>query len=81
MTMTGMQKKIANRFMQMTINTHVTKEYFEKKIHPTTEQVMQDISSKKLIVLMQYGYTKEEIATMIDDVITRKLAEARKRIN
>lgn len=81
MTMTGMQKKIANRFMQMTINTHVTKEYFEKKIHLTTEQVMQDISSEKLIVLMQYGYTKEEIATMIDDVITRKLAEARKRIN
>jgi len=38
--MSKIQKKIADRFMHMTIYWHIKKIYFDKSITPTTEQVI-----------------------------------------
>ena len=71
MVMSNIQKKIANKFMRMTIGSHI-KGYIKKGIHPTTEQVMQNINQSALNTLAQYGYTHEEISKVVEDIIRRQ---------
>jgi len=71
-TMSRLQKRIADGLMKGVIKQHIEKEYFKKGITPTIEQVLQDIPSEKMLALLQSGYTKEEIAEMIEGIIRRK---------
>ena len=68
----GIQKKIADKFLRMTISGHIKKRYSKKGITPTVEQVMQDIPATKMIVLLQNGYTREEITGIGGEVIRRQ---------
>jgi len=70
--MSKIQKKIADRFMKMTIYWHVKKTYFDKSIIPTAEQVIQDIDKQALNTLISQGYTEDEIGKMAEDIIGRE---------
>jgi len=72
MTMTRIQKKIADKFMEMTIKAHVKNEYHKIGVHPTAEQVFMNIKGEALDKLMQNGYTVEEIKEIIAKVVRRK---------
>lgn len=71
MTMAKIQKKITNRFMHMVIYNYIKEEYLKKGVHPTVEQVIQDIDKDKLAILLQNGYTMEEITKMVSEAIGR----------
>ena len=70
-SLTKIQKAIADRFMRMVIYRQVGG-YIKKGIHPTAEQVMQDIDRKSLDTLIQQGYTIEEITGIAEEVIRRQ---------
>lgn len=72
MTLSGLQKKIADKFLQETIKHHIKKEYLEKGITPTVEQVLQDIPAKKMLIILQNGYTREEITKIAEDIIGKQ---------
>jgi len=69
MVMSGIQKRVADKLMRVTIKHHVNKTYFKKGLCPTTEQVMQDIDRKILDTLLLQGYTEGEIGKMVEDTI------------
>ena len=71
MVMSGVQKKIASRFIRMAIHNHIKGTYFKKGVHPTVEQVMQDINEDNLSTLLLY-FTVEEIKTKIAESIRRQ---------
>ena len=71
------QKKITDTFMRTMIEKHVNNRYFKKGLQPETEQVMQDIDDNALNVLMQHGYTREEIAMTVSEVLAKKLSGAK----
>jgi len=68
---TGTLKKIADRFMRMTIHNFIKSTYFKKGTTPTVEQVLMDIDKKVLDTLLSQGYTEDEIKGMIEDTIRR----------
>ena len=72
MVISGLQKKIADRFMRMTIYWHIKKTYFNIGVTPTVEQVMQDINKDALNTMLSQGYTEDDIRQMIDAVIRRR---------
>ena len=68
--MSKIQKKVADRFMGMTIHKQV-KDYFKKGVHPTVEQIMQDINEDSLSTLLLY-FTVEETKGKIEKSIRRQ---------
>ena len=72
MVMSGIQKKIADRFMRMTIYWHIQSTYFKRGVTPTAEQVMQDINDSALNTLLAQGYTEDGIKEMVEGIIRRQ---------
>lgn len=71
MVMSRIQKKVADRFLRMTIHNQV-KGYFKKGVHPTVEQVMQDIDKQALGILLSQGYTEDKIKEIVEESIRRQ---------
>jgi len=65
------KKTLTDRYMRFVIEGHIKEHYYKKGITPTTNQVMQNISSDKLNLLCQQGYTEDEIKTMVEETIRR----------
>ena len=72
MVMSRVQKKIADRFMCMAIHNHVKKTYFKKGVHPTVEQVIQNIDKQALNILHSQGYTEDKIKEIVEESIRRQ---------
>jgi hypothetical protein len=70
MTMSRLQKKIADKFMRMTIYWH-TRNVFEKDNTITVDKVIADINSASLDKLLSQGYTIEAIKEMAKEAIER----------
>jgi len=69
--MSRVQKWTAAKFMYTTIHNHIKKSYIKKGIHPTVEQVMQDINEGSLNSLPLY-FTVEEIEEKVEESIRRQ---------
>ena len=72
MVMSKIKRKIADRFLHVTIYYHINNTYFKKGITPTVEQVIQDIDKDALNTLLSQGYTEDEINKIVEDTIRRK---------
>jgi hypothetical protein len=72
MTLNKVQKAIADKFMREMIKHHIKQEYLKKSVTPTVEQVMQDIPAKKMLILLQGGFTREGIEGIVAEVIGRQ---------
>lgn len=70
MTMTKIQKKIADRFMSMTIYWHVKKRIKDKP-ELIVEEAMSDIKDEATDTLISHGYTIEEIRRMAEEAIKK----------
>jgi len=68
--MSRIQKKVVDGFIDMAINKQV-KGYFKKGMHPTVEQVMQDIDEDNLNYIL-LCFTVEEIKEKIEGSIRRQ---------
>ena len=64
------QEKTIAKVMQQTVRKHL-KSYRKKGIHPTAEQVMQDIDSNTLAKLTSYGYPPDRIKVVVDNELRR----------
>jgi len=68
--MSRIQKKVVDGFIDMAINKQV-KGYFKKGMHPTVEQVVQDINEDSLDFILLH-FTIEEIKEKIEKSIRRQ---------